>query len=332
MKIDNTIIDRVLDNAATKEEARAVNEWFTTEEGIHYLSSRIEQESFAMTENEIDRWVDHSIPETKMKARFLTQISPEVSKTSIYHRWMIAAVLIPFLFLIGSIAFLADRVGLFSTTEFAELSTPCGEQLHVILQDGTKIQLNSDSRLRYPVKFGMFNRKVELWGEAYFSVSKERSRPFIVDLKSINIQVTGTKFNVKAYPAENDINVTLDEGGVTLKDSLSKEYALLPGETANYNRKSGLCHIMKLEDPAISTAWRSNNLNFYLAPLSEIIKVIERQYNVRFIVNDSSLLNNRFTLSTNKVDIQQVLQEIETVSEITFKQIDESNFEILVNE
>lgn len=62
--------------------------------------------------------------------------------------------------------------------------------MQVVLQDGTVVQLNSDTRLRYPKQFGLFNRSVELWGEGYFVVAKEKNRPFIVDLKGIEVKVT----------------------------------------------------------------------------------------------------------------------------------------------
>ncbi len=225
--------------------------------------------------------------------------------------------MIPFLFLSISLWFLADRTGVFSATEYAELKVPCGEQIQVVLQDGTVIQLNSDTRLRYPKKFGLFSRSVELWGEGFFVVAKDKKRPFIVDLKGVEVKVTGTKFNVKAYPSEPNVWVTLEEGGVLLKDIKNKEYPLVPGESAEYNRTSGICQITKPDDMSQISSWCSNSLNFYLTPLRDIIKVMERQYDVHFVVRDSTLLNNRFTLSTSKVNVDDVLRDLEAVSSIT---------------
>lgn len=329
MKIDNTIIDRVLDNHADADQAREVSQWFATDQGRCHISERMESEASSCSEEEMGKWVDHPIPEAKMKARFLAEISSKKRKISSRYYWVAAAVVVPFLILSLSILFLADRSGLFSTTEYAELTVPCGEQMQVVLQDGTLIQLNSDSRLRYPKRFGLFNRTVELWGEGYFSVAKESSRPFVVNLHLIKVEVTGTKFNVKAYPGETDVYVTLDEGGVLLKDSKNQKYMLRHGERANYNRQSGICRIMKSEDNTINSAWRSNSLNFYMTPLAEIVKVIERQYDVRFIVTDPALLTNKFTISTSKVNVVDILHDMEMVSHICFKQRDDGAFEIL---
>lgn len=329
MKIDIDIINRVLNNKASTDEAKLVNEWFTTDEGVAYLSHRLDQESTRLTDEFVDAWVDHPIPEKKMKNRFFKQI--EQRRTLFYYRY-VAAALIPFFLLSVVVVFLANQVGLLSPTVYADIKVPCGEQMQVVLQDGTTIQLNADTRLRYPKKFGLFNRTVELWGEGYFVVAKEHNRPFIVNLKEIEVKVTGTQFNIKAYPSDENISVTLDEGSVVLRDLKNKEYPLIPGETAEYNRKSGIYCLIKENNIEQILAWRSNNLNFYLTPLSEIIKVLERQYDVHFIVKDSTLLNSRFTLSTNKVNVNDVIYDLETVSHICFEQIDNETFQILKKE
>ena len=331
MKIDDAVIDKVLNNKASAEDARQVSEWFATEEGHDYLSKRMDGEMLSLTEGEVENWVPHAIPEEKMKQRFLQQIKPR-RRVSSYRCWWAAAVLVPFIFLCGSVWFLADKVGLFSETEYAELVVPCGEQMRVVLQDGTVVQLNSDTRLKYPKKFGIFTRTVELWGEGYFEVAKEKDRPFVVDLGDINVKVTGTKFNVKAYTAESNLWVTLDEGGVLLKDTKGKEYPLHPGESAEYNRRSGACQISRPENMEQITSWRSKGLNFYLTPLKEIVKVLERQYDVHFIVPDSSLLDHRFTLSTNKVNVVDVLNDLEAVSHISFNETGKGIFEITEKE
>ena len=331
MKIDDDVTDKVLNNKASAEDARQVSEWFATEEGHDYLSKRMDGEMLSLTEGEVENWVPHAIPEEKMKQRFLQQIKPR-RRVNSYRRWWAAAVLIPFIFLCGSVWFLADKVGLFSETEYAELVVPCGEQMRVVLQDGTIVQLNSDTRLKYPKKFGIFTRTVELWGEGYFEVAKEKDRPFVVDLGDINVKVTGTKFNVKAYTAESNLWVTLDEGGVLLKDTKGKEYPLHPGESAEYNRRSGVCQISRPENMEQITSWRSKGLNFYLTPLKEIVKVLERQYDVHFIVPDSSLLDHRFTLSTNKVNVVDVLNDLEAVSHISFNETGKGIFEITEKE
>ena len=311
MKIDESVIDKVLDNKAAPGEARKVAGWFVTEEGRKYLSGRLDREMEELAEEMPEDVRLPSIPGMKMKQRFMSEIKRERGRRSVGRKWMwVAAVLLPFVFLSVSLLFLVNRTGIFSETEYAEISVPYGEQMRVILQDGSIVHLNSDSRLRYPKQFGLFNRTVELWGEGYFNVARDENRPFKVDLQGVEVRVTGTRFNVKAYAAEPNIWVTLDEGGILFRDHNEKEYRLVPGESAEYNRQSGKCLISRPDNMEQISAWRSNSLNFYLTPLNEIIKVMERHYDVHFIVKDSTVLKNRFTLSTGKVNASDVLVSI----------------------
>lgn len=327
MKINIELIERVLGEKATLEEAKMVTEWFSKEEGQEFLSRYITDELAGMTEEKALSWVNHDIPEQRMKKRFLNQMKR--SKKKAFRRSLqLVAVLVPFLFLGASVTFLAGRAGVFSETKYAEVSVPFGERMKVVLQDGTVVLLNSGTKLRYPQKFGLFNRTVELSGEGYFEVAKMKTAPFIIDLKGVSVEVTGTKFNVKSYDDDGKVWVALEEGGVKLKDGKSMEYSLVPGEQVEYERASGKCSVERVSDFEHVVAWRDNSLSFYLVPLSSILKVLERQYDVRFAVKDSVLLNSRFTLSTAKVNVADVLKDLETVSHIAFNEVKEGVYEV----
>ncbi|NDV84022.1 FecR family protein [Bacteroides sp. 51] len=329
MKPDKNIIDKVLNNTASPDEAKQIANWFATDEGQAYLSHRLASESAEIGEEEIDEWTKGSIPTDRMQKRFLEQIKPRHQSWKI---WKAVAVIIPFLLLSTALGFLADKTGIFSETQYVEIVVPYGERMQVILQDGTTVELNSATTLRYPKQFGLFSRKVELYGEGYFKVEKETSRPFSVETKHLKIAVTGTQFNVKAYPEDSRIFVTLDEGGVLLKGAGDKEYHLIPGEMAVYDWQSGKCGINRPEDIDSVKAWRTNSLNFYMAPLRDIIKVMERQYDTRFIINDSTLLDSKYTLSTSKVNVADVLHDLEMVSRIEFVEVEENTFEIRIKQ
>lgn len=326
MNIDESVIDKVLDNEASATEAAEVSRWFATEEGRRYLVRRLDKEAEGAGEKESEKWVPYEIPEYRMRQRFLKRIKR--NRVNRFPRWLVAAVLVPFILLGATTLFLADKAGVFSDVEYAELAVPYGEQMHVVLQDGSVVHLNSDTRLKYPKKFGMFHRKVQLWGEAYFEVAKEKNRPFLVDLEDVDVKVTGTRFNVKAYHSEPNVWVTLEEGGVLLKNMAGNEYPLHPGESAEYDRQSGNCRISRSGNVQRMLSWRTNSLNFYLTPLKEIVQVLSRQYDVHFVVSDSMLLEHRFTLSTSKVNVVDVLHDLEAVSYIDFRECGEGTFEI----
>lgn len=327
MKINIELIERVLDEKATPEEAKIVTEWFSKEEGQEFLSRYIADELEGVTEEKALSWVDHSIPERQMKKRFLDQMKRSKKKKS-RRNLLLVAVLIPFLFLGVSVTFLAGRAGIFSETKYAEVSVPFGERMKVMLQDGTVVLLNSGTKLRYPQKFSLFKRKVELLGEGYFEVAKMKMAPFIIDLKGVSVEVTGTKFNVKSYADDGKVWVALEEGGVRLKDSKSLEYSLVPGEQVEYDRVSGKCSVEHIKEGESLLTWRDGSLCFYLTPLSGILKVLERQYDVFFVVGDSTLLNSKFTLSTAKVNVVDVLKDLETVSNIAFHEVKEGIYEV----
>ena len=323
--MDPKIIDKVLSKIATPEEARRVAAWFATDEGQEYFAQRYDRESYLLNEKILEEWLDHEIPSKRMKVRFLSQLKMRVRT---FRFRVAAAVIIPFLLLAGAFTFLANRSGLFKSEELAEFVVPFGEQLNVVLQDGTQVQLNSGSRLQYPKTFGFFNRKVKLTGEAYFSVAKETTRPFEVDLTGIKVKVTGTHFNAKAYPDDKTIRVALEEGSVNIADKTEKIYPMKVGESAEYDRTTGVCKITEVPDMTLHTAWRTKSLNFYRTPLKDIIKTLERQYEVQFNSADSALLNYRFSISTSKINLNEVLNDLEKVSKIRFKLIEDSKYTI----
>jgi len=323
--MDPIIIDRVLSKTSTTEEARHVAAWFSTDEGQAYFSQRYDRESFLLNEKTMEEWLDHEIPTVKMKNRFMSQLNMRI-KTFRFR--VAAAVIIPFLLLAGAFTFVANRSGVFAGDEMAEVIVPYGEQLQVVLQEGTTVQLNSGSRLQYPKSFGLFTRKVKLIGEGYFSVAKETGRPFVVNLNEISVKVTGTKFNVKAYPDDRRISVALEEGSVNIADKGFHVYPLKVGQNADYDRNSGICIISAAEDMSLHTAWRTKSLNFYRTPLKDILKTLERQYEVQFAVDDSTLLNYKFSISTSKVNAGEILMDLEKVSKIRFKLKDINKYEV----
>jgi transmembrane sensor len=323
--MDPKIIDKVLSKTASPDEARQVATWFATDEGQEYFSQRYDRESYLLNEKIIAEWSDHEVPTERMKVRFISHLKMRIRT---FRFRVAAAVIVPFFLLAGAFAFLANRTGVFSDEQLAEFVVPYGEQLNVVLQDGTQVQLNSGSRLQYPKTFGLFSRKVKLTGEAYFSVAKELGRPFIVNLNEINVKVTGTHFNVKAYSEDEKIRVTLEEGSVNIDDNKNNIYPLKIGESAEYDRESGVCTVSKIPEMTLYTAWRTKSLNFYRIPLRDIIKTLERQYEVKFNVKDSAILDYRFSISTSKINLEEVLNDLEKVSKVKFKLNNENKYTI----
>lgn len=323
--MDPKIIDRVLSRVATPEEGRKVAEWFATDEGQEYFSRRYDRETYLLNEKIIMEWLDAEIPAEKLKHKILAYIRNRI-RTNRFK--VAAAALIPLIILGGSLLFVLGRTGVLSAQEFAEISVPNGETLQLVLQDGTSVRLNSASTLQYPKRFSLFNRKVKLSGEGYFTVAKDRKRPFIVDLDLIDVEVTGTAFDVKAYPNE-DILVALDAGSVNIIDNKKNIYPLLKGQNAHFDRGKEVCVIKETTDPAEYIAWMSKRLNFYRAPLKDILNTLTRQYDVLFDVKDKSILELKFSIVSSETNIDSVLRELEVISNIRFVSKDDKIYEVI---
>ena len=189
----------------------------------------------------------------------------------------------------------------------------------MMFQDGTRAYINSDSRLKYPKKFALSSREVYLEGEAYFVVSKNSRRPFIVNLNGPAVHVLGTSFDIKAYPENKDITVCLDEGHVNLTLPSDKKYPLQPGEKLIYNKDSEHCTIIRNTDIHLTSLWKKNVIAFKDTPLSEVIKVLNRWYDVDFKIEDKAAWNVYFTLTSENTLLEKVLSDLDKISPLHFE-------------
>lgn len=309
MKIpDLSIIEKTLNNEATSEESCEVVHWFKTPEGQAWLAERIDQDEKTIHMGEEEEWIDHPIPSAVMYQNIMRQLHRQKIRRFIAYA---AAVLIPIALIIGLFIRINSQVDLLADDGYDEVYVPNGERMQVLFQDGSKVHLNSGSRIRYPKKFGLSERKVYLEGEAWFEVAKNKNRPFIVDLSYMDIKVLGTTFDVKAYPEEEAIFVALETGSIELKSRSFKSYQLRPGEKAVYNKASGRCEVLRSHDVKMYSAWRRNVLVFKSAPLSDVMKTLARTYDISFDVKDSAALRYTYTITTDSVNLTTVLKELE---------------------
>lgn len=317
---DKKTIDRVLNNEATSKEAKEVVRWFSTPEGRAYLSQQIDLDAEKITPDKEDQFIDHAIPSEQIYSLIEKKIRWQQNRKIIFR---VAAILIPFVLFMGLLWQVDSRVELFSETAYDEIFVPKGEKLQMVFQDGTKAHLNSETKIRYPRKFGLNERKIILEGEGYFTVTKNTKRPFIVDLNGVNIKVLGTAFNVKAYPEEQDVSVVLDEGKINIEPLSFQPFVLNPGEQAIYNRQKKTCEIIKVAQNNNFSLWKKNIISFKDTPLEEVVKTLNRWYNVNFVVSDSLALQYSYTLKCEQAQLKEILQDLEKISPVKFTEKDE---------
>jgi len=204
-----------------------------------------------------------------------------------------------------------------------------GSRSRLTLADGTKVSLNSDSRLQLDDHFSSKNRIVTLTGEGYFEVKADRSRPFIVKTGKFDITVTGTKFNVSSYPDDENVSATLAEGKIRLSTSNKNTYLLLPGEKMSFDQKT-MNPVLEKADLEAELAWTKGEFIFREIPFPDLIRRLERWYDVKLSYSGSEFNLIRYSgRFKNQETIWQVLDALKLTTPIDYKKSNLREFELI---
>lgn len=191
--------------------------------------------------------------------------------------------------------------------EMKTISTPRGKDYELVLSDGTVVLLNADSKITFPTRFTGDKRTVKLVGEAYFKVSKNKHRPFIVETGNLYTKVLGTEFNLKAYP-HSDVNVTLIKGSVAV-NAEGKEVMLKPGENAEYSEDKDI--EVTTVDTEGYIQWKDGYFYFDNVPLIDVVRDLGRWYNVNIEIRNNSLMSYRLHfIASRKASIKEFVDNL----------------------
>jgi len=199
------------------------------------------------------------------------------------------------------------------SAEYHTIRVPYAKEFSLTLSDGTRVQLNSGSSITYPAQFFKGERRnVMLKGEAYFEVAHDTQRPFVVHTDNMDLQVLGTKFNLKAYPDEDMTYTALVEGSVQVYDPRKERpeqnaQVLRPGQLAAWSNHSKQAEIHSVDLEAY-TAWMDGRLVFVSMPFNHIVKVLERTYNVQIVNKAIAYEDQKFTASFKRQSLEEVLE------------------------
>lgn len=213
------------------------------------------------------------------------------------------------------------RNGISAEIKYNTLKIPRGGEYFLIMADSTKVWLNSETTLRFPVQFAADVRKVELIGEAYFEVTKKNDVPFIVSSGNQQIRVLGTQFNISSYPENPVIFTTLVEGSVEVSlDGIPEEKISLKPSEQSYIVKTEN-HIQKRNvDVNQYIAWKDGRFVFRDQMLSDIMETLSKWYDVQVTFSDEELKNLRFTGNLERhANFSDILGKIERTNEVTFE-------------
>ncbi len=207
------------------------------------------------------------------------------------------------------------------------VEVPLGMRSSITLSDGTLVWLNAGSSLKYPVPFEESKRQVELSGEAYFSVKKNKTKPFIVSAADINIKVLGTSFNCSAYPDEDNIETALVEGNIEISGKNEEnKFMMTPGELATFTKNKNKIEITKANLDKY-TAWKSGRLLFRDDPMDKVLEKLSRWYNVEFQVEDKEILDYIYSATFTEESLDQMLKMFSLSAPIKYQLLQRSELE-----
>ena len=220
----------------------------------------------------------------------------------------------------------ADKMEKEDVLEYNTIRVPRGGEYKLFLSDNTEVFLNSDSEIRFPVKFGKGKRDVFLCGEAFFIVSKDTSRPFIVNANNkMSVEVLGTQFNLQAYPDDGFVETTLNEGSVRVYNK-EQSVKLRPDEQAVYNNSDGKFTTQKV-DASKYSAWKDGRLVLRNNTLENIMTRLGRWYNIDVFWVNPEVKEYHFSgeLARYK-DFSEVLRMLELATRVHFEVKDKTVF------
>jgi transmembrane sensor len=265
-------------------------------------------------------WMTDEIDVTKVEESDVDRIKNNIdntigSKKSARHLFMrisqiAAAILLPLFILSTLYLYQKDNR---QKAETMVVSTAQGEHANISLPDGTKVMMNSDSRLSYtPTTFNLETRSISFDGEAYFQVHKDKSHPFIIHAKGLDIKVLGTKFNLLARSKDATAELTLEEGSVSLTAvQTGEEVILSPNDKAIFDRKAGDITVIQKSSIEDATAWKRKELVFRNCSFYNVLRTIEKTYNVKITTKCKYYLPDLFTGTIPSSDLNEAIKILE---------------------
>lgn len=205
-----------------------------------------------------------------------------------------------------------------SHIQYNEIEIPRGGEYQLTLSDGTKVWLNSETTIKFPVVFSSNSREVYLLnGEAFFDVTENKNSPFIVHTSKMDVNVLGTSFNVRAYSDEKELITTLVTGKVLIRESDSKaEYNITPNEQASLTG-SGM-NIRKV-DVNRYIAWKNGRIFFEANTLEEIFNDLGRWYDIEVDFEDTEARYLRYSIDIERYDnLDEILEILELTQKVEF--------------
>jgi len=257
-----------------------------------------------------------------------TILRPEKQRSIGYYFWRgVAAVLLPILFVALTYLFHEQRsIESFKNQEYM-VYTNKGEKATVTLPDGSKVTINAGTTLKYPSVFISGDIEVEVIGEAFFNVAHDAKRSFVVNAGQVSVRVFGTRFNVKSYQNDDQIEVSLEEGSVEVNLDQQATIRMTPDEQIVFDKRT-----LQISKHKVNTehyvGWKEGKFYFRNTSFEEIVKQLERTFNVHIFINSEKLKKTNFTGDFVRGENLEQILHVMTVDKRMSYQIEENRIYI----
>lgn len=315
-EINELDLFRYVNRELSEEERIEVEKWINRSEENRKIAEDYYELSFAVNSLRI---IKRSAPQKALEKVNKRIMDKKLRRVYLYVQRIAVILLLPLLLLSGYLLWQPRKnVPVF----YLETRMTPGMIGSTILPDGTKVWLNSSSYLKYPSLFSGQTREVTLDGEAYFEVTSDAEKPFIVHSGNSSVKVLGTEFNMDAYSSNGFIATTLVEGSIefSYQNENNKHVTLLmePDEQAYFDKKASKARINEAYVPK-DIAWKNGQIILRDTPLSEILWTLSKRFNVEFVIKDPALYKHSFTGVFTNQQIERVLEHFKRSSGIRYK-------------
>ena len=316
MKITNDILKDYFYDKCSHEEEIEIQKWLTendndqVDQRFREIISEIQVEDRELSQKAFLKFQEATQPKQ------VRTLQPKFRRTIRWTQRVAAVLFIPLLFLAGYL--LLNKK---ADMHWNDITVPHGMQQILTLSDGTRLHVNSGTRVIYPSDFTEDKREIFVSGELFAEVAKNPDKPFIISAGDVHVQVLGTKFNLRAYGNLETVEVALVEGSVLFKTPAHPNEILKKGEMIQYNRTSQKI----VRDTFLANLYKcpAKNEGFYFSnlPLNDIVKELEYYFDTRIIILDQKLGDSNYiAYFTNGETLDEILSNLNTDGQMSITQ------------
>ena len=328
----SNLINKYLEGRLEPQEVRELKEWLENDKANRRLLNQVK--SNWMPEKGSDETLEQASREMRYRIQQNQALVNGFAQLEKPKKKLLTNVIrVAAIFIVGVLLTQALHMTVFAPpkgqSNYCSVDADRGQKSKLTLPDGTRVWLNSESKIQFSTEGFLANRQVKLNGEAYFDVQHNDKKPFVVVTNDYNIEVLGTEFNVMAYEDLERTETALVEGKVKIKKG-GKELDLKPGQKAVFeaNRLS-----INTIDVEIASSWKRNELRYDAISFRELVFSLERWYDVQISLADTRLYDVKYSgVFKNDETIEEVLEALKYTTSINYKKKGLRQYEISFKE